>query len=219
MASLQTLILRLLIRMVVPRGQWFATSSCRTTGSKEFTHVNLGFTDSYYLSANGGNLNFSNNLFTSPDNGGALTGESVRFISGSNGVAPINITHNTVLNGYPFNYNANVVIWNSNGATWYPEPTGVIFRDNNVGFGNYGFFCGDPGGVMSTCWPSYAEDHNLFALNVNPPNTSLSSQFPNATDRVAASWAAALFVGTCDKSNVITNCALQSRFTGSQFSE
>ena len=190
------------VRNITVQNNWF----------KEFSHFNISGTDAYYLSTNGGNFTFSNNLLTSPDSSGSASHPGGLIVEGRDGLSPISFFHNTILTGYG-TPQRKALSW---AIVDCKAPIGVVFRDNLAGYGNYGYTCNTSPFSLATCWPSMVENHNLWVLSVNPPNTSIGSQFPNSVRApgTAASYAAAKLVGICDKDHVIDNCALQTSSPG-----
>lgn len=158
------------------------------------TSFNVGFfiplADPYYLNTEGRNVVFTNNLCTGPDNGGALSSVTLNWIEAKGGL-DWTATHNTVLTGYPTSYVGGTVKSQVMPSLYYNQPT-IVLRNNIWGYGDYGLVC--DAATPNDCWPSYTEDHNLMALNVNPPNSNPATQLPNST--TAASWAAVLFTGS-----------------------
>lgn len=171
--------------------------------------------DPYYINTPCVNLVVRNNLATNPDNcvgspcsGSATSGVTNNWLEGKGGIN-ISITHNSVLTGYPSAYiGAGTIKSQLADANYYSQPA-LTFRDNLWGFGA-GMVCNDH--QPSDCWPSYVEDHNLMALNVNPPDNNPATQFPSATSHTAANWAAVLFTNTC--ASVLTDCKLQAGSPG-----
>lgn len=201
----------------------FGTTSYNQSGGSPWTGVlnatfsnnwissfNVGtfdpLADPYYINTPGTNLIITNNLMTGPDNGGALSGVTNNWLEGKGGVN-ISITHNTVLTGYPTAYVGGTVKSQLANPTYYGQPA-LTFKDNLWGFGDYGMVCDSA--TPQDCWPSYVENHNLLALNVNPPNSNPATQFPNST--TAASWAAVLFTGAT--ATTVTDWRLQTGSPG-----
>src|SRR5204862_2225314 len=132
--------------------------------------ISVPLADPYFLNTNGHDVAITNNLFTGPDTSGAATGVSPYLTFGHNG-SQVSFAHNTVLIGYPSSYTGSTFGWDSAGSAYYPPTSSVTFKDNLMGWGNYGFFCSIGSGALSDCWPSLTETKNVFVTNVNPSST------------------------------------------------
>lgn len=173
-----------------------------------YTPMKATMVDPYYISTNGSNLTYSNNLFTKMLNN-EISSIEVQILEGQNGYN-ITANHNTIMTGYPAIYSKRFGTWEEQISN-NPGASTFTIQNNLAGWGNYGWGCST--GAFSTCI-SQTEDQNYFVLNQNPPSEDPADHFPNSLQ--GATWAAAKMVNAaaCDAGTDINGCRLASDSSG-----
>jgi len=133
-------------------------------GFKECSYFGDSVAGGYlgFLNTPSDNVLVTNNLCEAPDTTAidSMPAMAFSFAVGKH----FTFTHNTVMTGYNNTYSGGAMSYDPAPIAVYANlwsPV-VVFKDNLVGWGNYGFACS--GGAIAKCWGSYTESNNIFPL-------------------------------------------------------